>query len=309
MFGYISESRNILASNGQNTSDFDYLLFNWHNEERRGQALSVLGRKELLSGYAIGFFGCLSGFFSKLKKSIKKTKQWVGGKAKQFGTWVKTEALHDINKWNPATLIIRNAFRLLIWLNFMGLATKLYAGLVSKDEAVRRGFPSGDYDKIHKVYKKVIGMYDKMGGDKYDLDKAIKAGEGKTAIFDKKGAAKYELKGLATLGEPVTISSAFATAGTFILKVVSWLKDAGITVAKKVVAFVKNNKEDIKEIAKSALEPKNETNNENNNNDNKPIPPLQKNNSNAVLYTVFGVFSAAVVGFVGYNIYNKNSKI
>ncbi len=239
------------------------------------------GTRRYFSGLT-GFFGAL-GLFKRLRKFMKKAGKKIGGAVRKvakkvggaaqkvrhgirkIGTGIKRvgkkvwtgvkkvakKVGKFIMKINPATLLLRNAFRLLVAVNFRGLAQLL--------------------KQTPKIFDKVVNMYEKMGGDSSKIKKAINNGSDRKALFGKSKQLKgidepdiryvddihdiYNLEGIANinagtihlegfgeLGEALTVGGAVAAGGGLAAKVFSWLKGAGkkvIDVAKKVGGVVK----------------------------------------------------------------------
>lgn len=158
-------------------------------------------------------------------------------------------------KINPVTVVMRNAFRALVGINFLGMASRLGIGSMSKDEAAKNyGISEADWTLANKAYSRVLKFFGKMGGDPSKMDKTIKNSMFKKALF--KGGYKLtqtitdsdELKGLGELGEPVTVGSCLAAVGAFFAKIWNWIKN----IVPKIAEWVANNKETIKTVASTA---------------------------------------------------------
>lgn len=166
-------------------------------------------------------------------------------------------------KLNPATILIRNSLRLLIALNFLGMASRLNVANMSKADAVKEGYTETMWNDAKKAMDKVIRFFTKMGGKKANIEKAIKNGAKKKALFKggynknskivETGSDDAQLSGVAPeicgldgLGAAVTIGSALSAVGAFFAKIWGWVKNIvkktgkGIaTAAKKTGAAVK----------------------------------------------------------------------
>jgi len=132
--------------------------------------------------------------------------------SKHKGLTVAKQIFQVVNKYNPVTLAVRNAFRGLIALNFLGMASAMRGNA--------------------ELQKKVDNMYKNMGGKLDSLHKTVLEGSKRKPLFNKEAE---QFKGL---GEPVTIAAMLTSAGAFVLKVWTWMKETGI----KAVKVVKDNK-------------------------------------------------------------------
>jgi len=257
----------------------DLAIDNWHDETKREIVLEQLSNIEehLISKNQIKLSGLdldddlsgdlLGGMFSKVKqknkenkakrvakrtaKSSKGTSKIVGKAKARFKD--KTQKLREnltlknkkgtvlnrLNKLNPATLAVRNAFRTCISFNFLGLATIL-AGKEAKDKGVTT---------------KVEDLYFKLGGKNDKLTQTIQKAKSKKPIFNKDATDKVTVQNddLNGLGEIVTIASVTAAAAAPLATVVGWLKSAGLMAsgtASKAISNIKANKA-TKKVAKA----------------------------------------------------------
>lgn len=144
-----------------------------------------------------------------------------------------------------AAVPARNAFLLLVKLNFQGLAVKLSNSLINNTAGVQ------------KIWTSVGGKFD-------SLKKAIEQGSRKAPvenITDEQAVVQQE-----AIGE-VTAAAAIAAAAPILLKVTSFLKRAGIDTAKikqvaskELVKSVNKAKDKIKQAAVKKLQPNDKNN-------------------------------------------------
>lgn len=176
----------------------------------------------------LGFFGTL-GLFKKLIKRhrAKKTARLVKkGKTKKLAKvqkrWVKRDVRREkvkkavrkvgqkivkvLNKVNPVTVAARNGLRVLVAINFFGLASKL-----KEDEAAR---------------KKVLDLFEKMGGNKSKMQKSIDNGSKKKPLLKKTGSVKINdgFEGFGELGAVAAVSGLLSVAGKIVEKIFTWFK-------------------------------------------------------------------------------------
>lgn len=175
-------------------------------------------------------------------------------------------------KLNPVLILMRNSLRLLIAVNFLGMATRLNIANYSKDAAIKAGYTAQQWEEAKKAKDRVIRFFTKIGGVKSKIEKSIENGAKKKALFKKdynkntkivetsdtdaqlSGTAPI-LLGVDGLGEPGTIAAALASVGAFIAKVWGWIKN----IVPKAVEWVKENKDKIKtgiDTAKNLLSKK-----------------------------------------------------
>lgn len=158
---------------------------------------------------------------------------------------------------NPLFILMRNSLRLLIAINFLGMASRLKVATMTESEALKAGYSKDAYNKAKKAYDRVIRFFTKIGGKKSNIEKSINNGAKKKALFGKDykpdtkiietsedsatlaglGKVVYGIDGLGVEG--VTIGSALAAVGAFLAKIWTWLKDVVMAVAN----WVKEHKE------------------------------------------------------------------
>jgi len=224
--------------------------------------------------------------------------------------------LHNVNKFNPAMVVMRNAFRGLIALNMFGFAT-IFNSQKAKDKG---------------VYDKVINNYYNLGGEKDKIDGAIKAGSKKKPIFNKKIRQQLDsgklsgISGFEGLGEPATIATLIASATAPILSAWKWIKEAGLDkVIEEIPNVIPDRKPDpdgnARDDPDNTEQPDNSneyqpdnTNEyqENRNISNSPdqLPIVDEDKSNNKKIIIFGSIAVGIIGIAGasYYFYNKTKK-
>lgn len=146
-------------------------------------------------------------------------------------------------KINPVTVMIRNSWRGLMAINFLGMATRLGVGLMTWGEAEKAGYSYDVYQKAVKAINNAKKLYKKMGGNADKLVKSIRNGAKKKPLFSKDIRPTDKLNfansntddGETTLGEPVTVATMVAACVGILTSVWAWVKD--------IVQTVKQNKE------------------------------------------------------------------
>lgn len=146
-------------------------------------------------------------------------------------------------KINPVTVMIRNSWRGLMAINFLGMATRLGVGLMTWGEAEKAGYSYDAYTKAVKAIERAKKLYKKMGGNADKLVKTIKNGATKKPLFSKDIRPDSKLNfansntddGETTLGEAITVASMVAACVGILTSVWAWVKD--------IVQTAKQNKE------------------------------------------------------------------
>lgn len=171
-------------------------------------------------------------------------------------------------KLNPATVLLRNSLRLLIAINFLGMATRLNVSNMAKTAAIAAGYTEQMWTDSQKAKDRVIRFFTKLGGKKSNIEKAIINGAKKKALFKKdyKPTSKIVesgednatlsgdapiLNGFDGLCGPVTIGSALAAVGGFIAKIWKWIAKIVPKAAKAVATATKKTGQAIAKAAKA----------------------------------------------------------
>lgn len=216
------------------------LLQNWDNAPVRDHLLEEMEAEEARAGLN-GVPG-LHGFFSKIKKAVRKTTskvsvaanksvrrvtrniakttkhafKKVGAGVNQASNWTADKAKAAVKlvvKYNPLTIAIRNGMLLAFKINLFKIAERLGYALWTEEVARAKGLNMNEYTKVKSTYAKVLNVFMKLGGDKKNLDKALGTG------WDH-GTKKHGL--LRGLGEPATAATTAAASGV-LATIAAWL--------------------------------------------------------------------------------------
>lgn len=173
-------------------------------------------------------------------------------------------------KLNPVTILIRNSLRLLIAINFLGMASRLNVANMTKEQAIAEGYSAENWEDAKKSLDKVIRFFTKMGGKQSNIEKAVKNGAKKKPIFKggynknskivETGDDDAQLSGVAPqicgldgLGAALTIGSALAAVGAFFAKIWGWVKNIVPKIGKGVATAAKAVGQKVVEVGKEAL--------------------------------------------------------
>lgn len=143
-------------------------------------------------------------------------------------------------KINPVTVLIRNSIRGLIALNFLGMATRLNVGLITKEQALAAGYDAATYVKAVTAVNRLKKLYKKMGGNTSKLDKSIRNGAKKKPLFKKDVGKNTKVNfanddgdGETTLGEPATIAAMIAACVSILVTLWNWIKSIVVSRQQK----------------------------------------------------------------------------
>lgn len=212
------------------------------------EAMAELGRlfKRKSGGEKSG------GFKQVFKKgAIKEAYKKGGIKA------IAKMGLHITNRFNPATVLIRNGILIALKTNMFKIAQRLRYAYLSNEEAQKRGIDMGKFERLKKVKDKLQGIFYGAGGIPENFQKAILTGRGNRdkqvsglgyIADDMSGLDKYssteELLGsdiyqsesldqLNGLGEPYSAAASVTAATTILTAIAGLLKGIGNILPKK----------------------------------------------------------------------------
>lgn len=136
-------------------------------------------------------------------------------------------------KINPVTVLMRNALRALISINFIGMATRFNIGLMTEAQAAQLGYDTAAWQKAKQAVERLRKLFKKMGGNESKLLKSISNGATKKPLFKKDLTDQTKINfantstddGESSLGDPATISALIAIIIKLIPVVWSWIKN------------------------------------------------------------------------------------
>ena len=73
---------------------------------------------------------------------------------------------------NPLTALIRGGLRMLISVNFLGLASRLAVGMLTEQQAADKGYTKEAWEKAKKALTKCLNIFEKMGGTRSKMEKS-----------------------------------------------------------------------------------------------------------------------------------------
>lgn len=276
MLSYLVKTRNEIIRNPdavkhtyKNPDDavamFDYAIQNWNNGKRQ-QALDNLAEKEdqlfqegrmLLNGdmYELSGDGepeFIGGFFKRVKSVVKNT----GSKVKKFADEKGAKVLNIVNKLNPITLAARAGMLILFRMNMMGVSSILANGYLQESELAEKKISKADWEKTQELLEKVGKIFYGMGGNRGRMEDSIKKGSTRKPLLKKSFGAKQddadpkditeeEVSGLlGTLGvDPATTTAAITAASGIFVKILDWIKKAGLGKKEEDTTNTENNTE------------------------------------------------------------------
>ena len=168
------------------------------------------------------------------KKRLKEARKEKNAKIKAVAGSKARRIFNGLNKFNPATVIIRNALRAVIGLNGFGLATK-----ISKIFQYSKDDP-----KIAKAQRKIEGVYEVLGGGRGALADSVKKGKTKPPIRfsgDADGAGSGDWHNVAGAASAATASVPLATIASIVGSVAGVLTAIMNKTGDKDVNAITNN--------------------------------------------------------------------
>ena len=173
-----------------------------------------------------------------MRKWFKKAKKKVKKGVKKFGKWAKKTGKkigRGIMRFNPLTIAVRTAFRGLVAINFLGLASMMHIGAMSTwAEAKKAGVTQSVWRKCQTAWEKTKKLYRKGGGSVSKLSKTAKSGKNRKALFNKKAE-----KALHGLGEPLTLAAGVTAALPLLTPIAKYF--GGLDKLKKTTDKVKGS--------------------------------------------------------------------
>lgn len=137
---------------------------------------------------------------------------------------------------NPLTALMRGGLRMLISVNFLGLASRLAVGMLTEQQAADKGYTKDAWEKAKKALTKCVNIFVKMGGEKSKIEKSIKNGAPKailnqTNLKNFKTIEENAAGDDASLGEPITIATTVAACASVLLAI--WQAVREVVATKK----------------------------------------------------------------------------
>lgn len=146
------------------------------------------------------------------------------------------KGVHSVNKFNPATALLRAGVLASAKLNVLKVSQRLKYAYLSDEEARKRNVDMGKFSRLKAVREKLDKIFYGAGGDPINLKKAILTGRGnknhdvsglgytsdlmegvteESSMSTLLGTAIYqnEIDGLGELGEPATATAIAAASG------------------------------------------------------------------------------------------------
>lgn len=207
----------------------------------------------LLSFNNIDAEDLLNGDLGELGKRLKDTR--FVKKVTQVANKVKDkvkQAIHTVNKVNPATALLRAGVLASMKLNVFNIAGTLRYTYLNDGQAKQKGFNMGKFPKLKAIREKLEKIFHGAGGEISNLKKAILEGKGnqnkevplsglttvmgeygeETELSQLLGAVTYKqelmcAKEIGSLGVEPTTSAALAAATTAMAAIAALIKQLG----------------------------------------------------------------------------------
>lgn len=225
------------------TDDFDYEV---PYSEKKDFAMDL----QFLNGF--------EGPLSCVEDTGPMAARFAGAGLGELGKFRFKNLLNVANKFNPATILLRNGLLASMKLNIGGVAEKLRWSYLTPAQAVAKGIDAQKFAKLVSVRKTLENIFYGAGGKLSNLKKAMLKGKGNKDravvaglgeldfgdidymngdtpleqllgpdIYYSENERTFQgLKGFGTFGEPATIASIAAASGV-IVKLATALKKVG----------------------------------------------------------------------------------
>lgn len=139
-------------------------------------------------------------------------------------------------KLNPVTAAMRGALRAVIGINFLGMASRLNVGLMTAEQAAKKGYTQKAWEDAKKGVNKTIKIFKAMGGNPDKILKSIVNGASKKPLF------KKDIPNNSKINVPDENSDQEASLGmdpataTLIASIIGLITTIWATISKVVIA-------------------------------------------------------------------------
>lgn len=137
--------------------------------------LGKLFKKKAKSGGSSGGGKKKGGLFKKIGQGIKKAGQGVKKAVKKVNL---KKVLNVVNKFNPATVALRNGVLASMKLNIGNVGKRLRWSYITPEQAKAKKMDMGKWNKLVETRKKLEKIFYGAGGKPENLKKAILNGKG-----------------------------------------------------------------------------------------------------------------------------------
>jgi hypothetical protein len=197
------------------------LLEVWDRPADRATLLEQFMAEEAAA--SAGLSGTIVGnWIRDIGDGVKQAAGWVAGGVSQAAGWVVDKAKdvgQAVVKYNPLSIVIRNALLLAFKVNLFRFAERLGYGYATEQQAVAAGLEVGEWRKVRNQLNKVISVFTALQGEESNLRNAILDGH-------KLGTRNHDtptVAGLSGLGG-ADVAAGTAAATPVLVKIMEWLK-------------------------------------------------------------------------------------
>ena len=197
------------------TPEGNYIFKDANHLEAIEEYFSTINREIELNG-----LGDVGNIFKKAAAKIKTTVKKAVTVAKNFAPIKKisqSKVFKAVKKYSPAMIVIRNAYLLLLKVNFLKMSQKFAYGLMSSGEAKAAGLSMVEHPKFIMAVTESIKKFEQFGGSREAFVNAVKKG---------RGAKKAGLNGLGEVVTLAAVTAAIAAAAPIFLVIMKFLKEA-----------------------------------------------------------------------------------
>ena len=164
----------------------------------------------------------------------------------------------DLITINPSFIAMKKALMGLLAVNFLGIATRYYVGLLSQEDAANAGYSEDSWLESQKALTLLMRFWQLVSGDSEQLLQVIENGAGKTPLIENidlnskivetsdnnatlNGYSFTCLNGVNGLGEDMTLDSALKELGATLENIWKWCEKVEPETAKEIRESLQNS--------------------------------------------------------------------
>lgn len=164
----------------------------------------------------------------------------------------------DLITINPSFIAMKKALMGLLAVNFLGIATRYYVGLLSQEDAANAGYSEDSWLESQKALTLLMRFWQLVSGDSEQLLQVIENGAVKTPLIENidlnakivetsdnnatlNGYSFTCLNGVNGLGEEITLDSALKELGATLDNIWKWCEKVEPETAKEIRESLQNS--------------------------------------------------------------------
>lgn len=154
---------------------------------------------------------------------------WSLKQVKKINTWLKKNNVDDVvqqveqKKNTVLAAPIRAAFLLLVRINFLAMASRMYPGIISQADAAKQGMPADVWQKYSNSLQQALTKFYAFGGNRTELKNAIIKGNKLKPIFGRKKDPGIKGIGVEPASTAATIAALITAATPLLIAIIPLL--------------------------------------------------------------------------------------